>query len=352
MSEKTPVLDDQPNEGLSRRDLFRTAGFAAGGAMLLNLPHFLSSLVNRADAAVQERNYSARTLHLELEGQQLVGKLRSISGGGIFTNIIASEQGPNMILSKRPGPVRYGDIVLEINLASIDKPLFNWIDDMLTKIPVPKNGAILYGDFSGNQTKRLEFSGALLSELGFPGADAESIDQALLTLRLTPQSTRLVGGKGPILAGKTAPPKPIMANNFRFNVQGLEKSCNRIRTVNAVAVRRMPSGQAPGTEPSSQQSKGPGLLEYSLISITLPEADAGPFHAWFDKTVIKGDATAERAGLLEWLDPTLKTTLAALQLGGLGIVRYEPDPVKSNEQQVGMVQVDMYCETINMKWLM
>lgn len=32
---------------LSRRDLFRTAGLATGGAMLLGLPHLFSGLVNR-----------------------------------------------------------------------------------------------------------------------------------------------------------------------------------------------------------------------------------------------------------------------------------------------------------------
>jgi hypothetical protein len=143
--------------------------------------------------------------------------------------------------------------------------------------------------------------------------------------------------------------KPILSSNFRFNVQGLESSCARIASVEGVGARRTASGPQPGQE-KFRQSSMPSVLNCSTIRILLPEMDAGPFYAWFDEMVIKGNPLAERGGLFEWLDPTMKNVLASVQLGGLGIVRYEPDPVASGgERRLGQVQVDMYCETIDLK---
>ena len=39
--------------------------------------------------------------------------------------------------------------------------------------------------------------------------------------------------------------------------------------------------------------------------------------------------------------------MGSLQLGGLGIVRYAPEPIDaSSESKPRLVQVDMYCETM------
>jgi hypothetical protein len=71
---------------------------------------------------------------------------------------------------------------------------------------------------------------------------------------------------------------------------------------------------------------------------------------WFNDTVAKGAQGSERAGLLELMDSTMKTSMASAQLGSLGIVRYAPEPVKSGTSS-GLVQVDMYCESLNLKVL-
>lgn len=349
MSEKTQSPQDEINPNLSRRDLFRTAGFAAGGAMLLGLPTVLSGLVSPAEAAIKSTAFLRNNTALELDGQ-FAGFLTTVDGGGVFADVIAEVSGPDMIQRKRPGPVRFEDIVIGIPLSSVDKVLAGWISDTLGKSSVLKNGAIIYADMNFNEVKRLEFSGALLTEILLPESDAATgKTAALLTLRLTPQSTRLAGGKGKVSAATSTKAKQIIASNFRFNVQGLEKACSRIMSVDAVSAKRTLLSQSPGQDTFRQQSKVSGPLDCSLVRITLPEIEAGPFYAWFDETVIKGRSAAERAGLLEWLDPTLQNVLASVQLGGLGIVRYEPDPTKAGaEQKIGLVAVDMYCETINL----
>lgn len=336
-----------PNKSsFSRRDLFRTAGLATGGAMLLGLPTFLSSLAGPAEAAIKNTAFLRNNTALEIEGQ-FAGFLTTVDGGGVFADVITEVIGQDLIQRKRPGPVRFEEIVIEIPVGSVEKTLASWISESLGKSAIQKNGAIIYADMNINEVKRLEFSGAFLSEIVLPDADpADGKNTALLTLRLTPQSTRLTGGKGK-LAGPSAKTKQILRSNFRFNVQGLEKSCGRIAGVEPITVKRAILAQPPGQE-GRVPTKVPGPLDCSLVRITLPESDAGAFYTWFDEMVIKGRPNAERAGLLEWLDPAMKTVLASAQLGGLGIVRYEPDPSKANEQKIGMVEVDMYCETITL----
>jgi len=90
------------------------------------------------------------------------------------------------------------------------------------------------------------------------------------------------------------------------------------------------------------------VLDCNLVSVTIPESDAGPFYAWFDDMVPKGNPPAERGGLLEWLDPSGKPSLS-VQLGGLGIVRYAPLPIRLDAgMKSPLVQVDMYCQTMNL----
>jgi hypothetical protein len=350
MSESSQKFSENVRSEISRRDLFRTAGLAAGGAMLLSLPTMLSGFVSPAEAALRKGATSMTNTTLELDGQ-FGGFLSNVDGGGVFADILNEPLGQDMIQRKRPGPVRFQDIVIDIPLQNVEKALSSWITETLTKNAAPKNGAIVYADINFNEVKRLEFSGALLSEIALPDADAqEGKNAALLTLRLTPQSTRLTGGKGKLASAPGTKAKLILSSTFRFKVQGLETACSRIVSVESIVVKRAVAGTPAGQEKFRQQSAAAGALNCSNVTITLPEADAGPFYAWFDDMVMKGIPGTERAGLLEWLDQSMKTVVSSVQLGGLGIVRYEPDPIKAGTQEKmgGLVQIDMYCETVNL----
>lgn len=334
--------------GLSRRNLFRRAGFAAGGALFLGLPNFLSAFATTAEAAVSRAGSPLANTAIELDGL-FAGSLLRVEGGGVFAEVVPEAVSPDMVQRKRPGPVRFEDIVVEIALGSIDKPLSSWIIDSLTKSFIPKNGAIVYADLAGNQLKRLEFTGAVLSEVLVSDCDAADNKQfASLTLRLVPQSTQLTGGKGKLSAPMGLKAKQAVNSNFRFNVQGLEQSSPGIMKVEGIGAQRALAGSSISQD-KFRQPLAPGALDCSLVRILLREADAGPFYAWFEDMVINNKPGAERAGLLEWLDPMMKTVLGSIQLGNLGIVRYQPAPTHNgNEQKLGMVEVDMYCETLKL----
>lgn len=337
---------DTLETGLCRRDLFRRAGLTATGAMLLSMPKFLAGWVNEANAA-DLRTFTSGKVLLELEGQP-AGFLSSVEGGNAFAEIVPETLGPEGIQRKRPGTVHYEDLIIGVPLSTDVAVLAAWIGESLGKPPALRSGAILYTDFNMNVVKRLEFNGATLSEITVPGADATNKTAPALLLRLTPQNTRLVGGTGkPVQAPLGAKQKMVLASNFRFTVPGFETACKRISRVSPLNTRRF-QPPAVGEQRLPQVALGP--WNCTPVSIFLPEVDAGPFYAWFEKTVMKGGTVDERAGLLEWMDPTFATVLASVQLGGLGIVRYAPEPFKPNVDTVALAQVDMYCETMNLKF--
>ncbi len=348
MNESNQESRHPKNSGFSRRDLFRTAGMAAGGAMLLGLPRFLGGWTDNAEAGMVA-SPSTSNLMLELNGQP-AGFVRTVQGGNAFADVIAEPVGPDLIQRKRPGPVKFEDLVIDVPVDRDAKSLNSWITETLTKDPIQHNGAIVFADFNFAEVKRLEFFNAVLTEVTLPAADAvDGKKAALLTLRITPQTTRLAGGAGKKLPALGSKSKGVLASNFRFNVQGLEQACKRITKVDQITAKRSAAGASVGQEKFRQPSAA-GPLDCSKVSITLPEADAGPFYQWFDDTVLKGRPDGERPALLEWLDPTLQTVLATVQLGSLGIVRYAPEKADAGAEARGpRVQIDMYCETIDLK---
>jgi hypothetical protein len=275
--------------------------------MLLDLPKFLGSWTSDAQAATAQRAPSAGSVALELDGT-FIDYLKSVEGGNAFADVMPEAVGLDLIQRKRPGPVKFEDVVFEVPLGGDMKPLTNWITEMLTKSPTPKNGAIVYADFNNAEVKRLEFFNAFLTEVMLPAGDASSPAVASLTLRITPQSTRLAGPSGKQLPSVRLKSKQVLSSNFRVSIHGLEEACKRISKVERVSAKRLRVASAA----TRGGVKSPSLLDCSMVSITLQEADAGPFYAWFSDMVLKGNQGGERAGLLEWLDPTLKNVLASV----------------------------------------
>jgi hypothetical protein len=98
--------------GPSRRDLFRTAAIAAGGAVLLGWPKLVGQWVGEAEAAMQAM--TASNLFLELD-RSVVCLLRSAEGGNAFAEILLEPPGPDLIARKRPGPPRFEDLVISFS---------------------------------------------------------------------------------------------------------------------------------------------------------------------------------------------------------------------------------------------
>jgi hypothetical protein len=275
--------------------------------------------------------------------------LKSAEGGNAFADVFLEPVTEELIQRKRPEAVRFEDLLVQVPMWAI-APLASWINATLMKGPSLKNGALVYLDFNNNEVKRLEFTNAVIADVSLPACDAASQDPAYLTLRLTPDSTRLVGGNDkPTNATAGAATFRRSSNGaYRLNIQGLEPACARVSKIAALSAKRalLPtsSGDPRGTIPRQFAA-----LDCSALRITLPEQDAGPFYAWFADFAVNGNnkSDMERAGRIEWLNPVDAKTIAIADLSNLGIVRFAPLSLNSGDQ-APRVQVDMYCESMKL----
>lgn len=349
MTERHDRRERSESLDLSRRELLRHAGMAGGGALLFGLPAFLGGAVSPAAAALKtlRPQWSGLKLLLELNNT-FAGVLTNVEGGGLFAETLVDLVGPDKVPRKRPGPVRYQDIEVEVPLGAVTPALATWLRAFMNGTSPIVNGAIVYANPDFTEIRRLSFANALLTQLTFPDFDAqEANEQASFTLRFTPQFTQVERGNGTrVTAATSAPPRLISPRNFRFKVDGIPVEALRRVSLSKPLVITQPVAAGTGSlsEKAVTQATPLGL---SNMALQLPEADAGHFYAWFADTVLRSNATGRRSGSVEWLDPAMSTVLVSVQFGNLGIVRYEPDPVPKNPQQKrgGAVEVELFYDS-------
>lgn len=331
----------------TRRDLLRALGMGTGLALIAPLAMRGGSVARAAGARGM-----GMPAGLELDGVFI--PLDSVDGGNAFADV-AVDPAIDAVQRKHLSLLRYEDITLGVPFGAAPA-LMAWIGTWLSKGPQQKSGAIVYVDVNFKDTKRLEFLNAVISEVSLPACNAGVPARGeSLIVRLTPQETRLTGGTGRTMNMSLARTTTVVSPaNFRMNVQGLESSCTRIRTVSAPVGKRTTAGQLPKSEAVREKPLPAGLLDCSTVTVTLPENDAGPFYQWFNDFALRGNTNQERAGRLEYLSPDRTRVIAAVDFGNLGITRYAPLP-PSDAQGGGiaavsttLVQVDMFCETMNL----
>lgn len=152
-----------------------------------------------ASAAVDTRTSPAGRFALELDGQ-VIDSLRSFEGGFPKAEVITEPSGPTPFVKKHLGPPKYQDIAIQCDPV-MSKPLFEWIAATLTMSSIKKNGAIITADVGSKEQSRLQFTDALITEVGFPAFDGSSKDVGRLTIKFAPEFTSLLAGKGTILKG-------------------------------------------------------------------------------------------------------------------------------------------------------
>lgn len=329
----------------SRRDFLRRAGLTAGGLLTLTAPTFFGKWVDLAGAPLTSGAYGAGKLALELDGQA-AGFSYGVEGGSAVGEVTTIAMGPNQIPNKQLTNLRYDPITVEFG-PGMTRPWYDWISGTLDMKIQPRNGAVLSLSFDNKLQSRLDFMNALITEISFPTLDAASRDAGRMKVKLAPAATQQQKGSGAIVGGTLSKAtKQWLPANFRLNIQGLEQATQRVNKIEALTIKVV-------LQPTQVGAKGSTLLqavgiEIPNLVITLPEVDAGPFYQWHEDFVIKGinGPDKERPGVLEWLDPTLKTVLGSLQFFNLGIFKIAPEKVEAAAETIRRVKVEMYCERI------
>lgn len=338
-------MNDDPNDGKtgsgfhpSRRDFLTRAGLLVGGMTLMGVPGLRPQLAAAADS----RAYVAGTSALELDGQ-FIDFLKSAEGGFPKAEVTLEPTGPNQFVKKHIGQPKYQDIAIQCDPA-MPKPLYDWIAATLAMNYVRKNGAIITADYNRVEQSRLQFNNALITEFGIPTCDAASKEIAYLTVKFAPEFTTPQAGKGGIVAGSITKSRGWSPSYFRLTIPGLD--CSKVSKIEALTIKQTTMQNAVGQMRDYQ--KEPGKLEFPNLVISLAEASAGTFYAWFQDMVIKGNSgdNNEKAGTLEFLDPTMKGSLLMVYFNHLGIFGFTPEP--ANADTIKRVKVEMYCEQITL----
>jgi hypothetical protein len=327
----------------SRRTLMQRMGLSGSGLLVLGSSGLLqpSSVL----AAISQGNLAfGGTVALELDGATTW--VRAFEGGNAVADVLAEQVGAEQMLARRPGAVNYEDMLLKLPL-EVAPTFASWIQESLSKGPTARSGAMVFFDINRVEWKRLEFSNAIISEIALPTCDAGVSQSPQLTVRLTPEATRWLGGSttaAPLAIGKSLKASP----NFRLNIKGLEGATQFVSKIEGIGVKRLTQSGAVGQLKLKQLQVG--ALDVQPIKLALAESKAAPFYSWFESFVIKGRGATgedERPGLVEWLSATGGTVVASVQLQNLGIVRYAPEPYNSSgADKAPSVQVELYCERL------
>jgi hypothetical protein len=290
-------------------------------------------------AAADVRGYSASRFALQVDGQS-AGALREASGGGAYAEVVPERPGPDGVVRKHLGPPKFEDITV-VGGAGLSPGFWAWMRDMVEGRPMRRNGELIAADYNYKEQSAIVFDRALITEVTFPALDASSQDAVSLTVKLTPELTRRRKGSGASVQAKLDPKtKQWLSSNFRLTIDNLPAP--RVARVESFSIKQRLADTGAGA--FRDDDKRPGALELSNLVITLPEADAEPFQAWLEDSVVKGNGQ-ERAASLELLGPDMKATLLQLDFQGVGITRITREP---RDDASARVRIELYVETVKL----
>ena len=299
----------------------------------------------RAEAAstAHDRGYAGGNVALELSGAY-VGFTKSALGGEPFGEIVNERVGPDRVVHKRLGRVRYEPITVKVG-AGMAPAFYDWLKETFEHKNTRRNGAVVALDLNYREVQRTTFADALLTEVTFPALDATSHDVGLMSVTFAPQSTRSAPGSGQpqtatMQAERGGRHKLWTLSNFRLRVDGLD--CSRVMRIEAFGMRQKAIESATGE--TRDYERDPANLEYSNLVVVMPEAAARSFYDWREDFLVRGNNgdAKERNGTIEILTADGKP-LFTVGLKHLGISRIAVEASGPNETS-RRARVEMYVE--------
>ena len=242
----------------------------------------------------------------------------TFEGGDIEGEIETLDRGPQQLALKHISTLRYQPFTIEVGM-SMGAVLAGWLKASLDLAPERKDGVVVTTNRDGRAQSYCHFKNTLVEELTIPAMDAASKDAAFFKVRFQPEEIVYAPGDEAIVrAPVDAGAKRWLCSNFRLRIGDLP--CARVSKIDSFTIRQRivesTVGQLrPGT------TKEPVNIEFPNLRVTLAASDVGPWQEWFSAFVIRGenDQGHELQGALDFLDPTLKETLASIEFSQVGI---------------------------------
>lgn len=323
-------MENETTDGLGTTSRARFLGGAAGLTGLAVAGGVFTKEANastKRSSAGPKRAYVSGNFLLSLDGGKNIGSLKSAQGGQIYGEPVAEPANGGTYQKKHIGNVKYADITVQMGMG-MPAAFYQWIADSWNNGVTRKNGAIIATDQNGAAVKELDFTQAFIKETTIPALDAASKDAAYLTLKLTPQST--VNGKpGGSLAKSTGAQKKWLVSNFKLQLGSLDTT--KVSKIDSFTIKQSMAttstdvGDVSELDPTILVSVPPflvepGVVDFPNLRVTLTEASAATWIAWYEDFIRKGNNSDdyEKTGSISFLDQSM-AELARIDLFGVGI---------------------------------
>lgn len=302
----------------------------------------VGGVVSGVFAAPAERSFVRGSYFLTLDGVKC-GFVKSVDGGEISAEVINEPAGPDYFVKKHIGQPKYGDFQVQVGF-SMTKKMYEWIAQSWTQAHPRANGSIVALDSNSNAVSERQFTQALLTETTIPAIDSSSKEPSYLTVKLAPETIRMLKGGSKSSASENGQneQKMWLPCNFRLQIDGLD--CSRVSKIDSFTVKQTASSKDIGD--ARDYAKEPGKVEFPNLKITLPEASAQSWTAWHEDFVLKGnnDQMKEKNGTLTLLSPNRKEELLRIQFFNMGIFRLQNDKTETGAESIRHVVAELYVE--------
>ena len=310
--------------------------------------------------ANNNRAYAAAHFALELDGKDDVGMFRSVEGGGVKADVMTYQPGANDENKgyqkwRQLGKPKFDDIKVQVGM-SMSAPFYGWLAKFFKGEAERKTGAIVAADFYYNERARRDFKGAMIKELTFPKLDAADKNAVYMNVSLCVEDIAFTKGTGSKLKvpEKTSAQKLWTACNFSFQIDGMSDACRRVTKVDSFTIKQATAEYHAGGFKAAV--KTPTAMEFPNLVFYVPEADAQPFFDHMQAQVGFGGKGNGKVREPTELNGSITTydnenrTLLTIEFKGADIVNIAPEKGDSSTEEVKLVKIEIYTETMQLNY--
>lgn len=262
---------------------------------------------------------------LELDGQ-LAGQLAAADTGSMMAATAPLPAVGNPLGPKAVRNVQYGDCTI-VTGVSDDQDQLDWVSSLWRQDLVEKEGAIILADMNFQERFRSTFRGAYVTGLTLDVLDAGHTKTPYrMTYTFAPETLKYEVGSGRAIQRIPGMKRSWNSANFRIQIGSLP--CERVTRVSGLSVTSEIGRGQNGGRRLPVHSRGNVKYGDMTVEISVDERTFSEWTTFASQTLQDGVVSESEAltSVIEWLDPTQKTTLGTLHLGGCAIKEFKFGP--------------------------
>jgi hypothetical protein len=290
-----------------------------------------------------KRSATAGNFVLEI-GDTRCSYLKSFSGLAYEADIATNEHGPENFQTKHQANFKFSNAKASVGMA-MGKEMNEWIKASFKKEFLTKHGAFVAADFNFKESHRVEFTEALICSVGLPKLDGADKNPCYFDIEFEAETVHHVKGGGSDIRGNYGTKaKAWLASCFKFELAGLEDSCKRVATIDAMQLKQTNKADEIGEQ--RIYTKHPCKIVVPDIKLTISSADQEPWRAWAQDWFLNGKSLAadHKDGCITYLAPDMKTELGKLELKNCGLKKFADEDYTANSDKIKRFTVELYCE--------